>query len=150
MEIKRLGVENVVHLTGYRTDADSLLAAATIACLSSREEGMGSVLLDAMAFGRPIATTRAGGIPEVVVDGESGLIAERENPEALGAAVVRLATDPALAQRVADGARRRVRDFSIERMTDRTVEIYERVIAGDVSNTARASAASSDSSSTAP
>lgn len=149
-EIKRLGVENVVHLTGYRTDADSLLAAATVACLSSREEGMGSVLLDAMAFGRPIAATRAGGIPEVVVDGESGLIVERENPAALGAAVVRLATDPALAKRLANGARRRVRDFSIERMTDRTVEIYERVIAGAVSNTARASAASSDSSSTAP
>ena len=111
---------------------------------------MGSVLLDAMAFGRPIAATRAGGIPEVVVDGESGLLAEAANPDALGAAIVRLATDSALAAHVADGARRRVRDFSVERMTDRTVELYERVIAGGASKTARASAASSDSSSTAP
>ena len=70
-----------------------LLAAATVACLSSREEGMGSVLLDAMVFGRPIAATRAGGIPEVVIDEETGLLAERENPEALGAAIVRLVTD---------------------------------------------------------
>ena len=44
---------DVVHLPGYRTDADALLAAADVACLSSREEGMGSVLLDALAFGRP-------------------------------------------------------------------------------------------------
>lgn len=149
-EIKRLGLEGVVHMAGYRTDADSLLAAANVACLSSREEGMGSVLLDAMALGRPIAATTAGGIPELVVDGESGLLAEPANPDALGAAIVRLATDSALATRVADAARRRVRDFSIERMTDRTVELYERVIAGAASTTARVSAASSDSSTTAP
>lgn len=150
-EIKRLGLDGVVHMAGYRTDADSLLAAANVACLSSREEGMGSVLLDAMAFGRPIAATRAGGIPEVVVDGVTGLLAERENPDALGAAIARLAADPVLARGLADGARRRVQEFSIERMTDRTVELYERVIgAGDASNTARASAASSDSSSAAP
>src|ERR1041385_209208 len=105
-EIKRLGLDHVVHLAGYRADADSLLAAASIACLSSREEGMGSVVVDAMAFGVPIAATRAGGIPEVIVDGVSGLLAEPENPAALGAAIVRLATDPALARSVAEGAKR--------------------------------------------
>jgi glycosyltransferase involved in cell wall biosynthesis len=150
-EIRRLSLVDVIHLTGFRDDADSLLAAASVACLSSREEGMGSVLLDAMAFGRPIAATIAGGIPEVVVDGESGLLAERENPEALGAAIARLASDRALADRLAEGGRRRVREFSVERMTDRTIEIYERVTAeSDASKTDRASTASSDSSSVAP
>ncbi len=150
-EIKRLSLVDVIHLTGFRDDADALLAAASVACLSSREEGMGSVLLDAMAFGRPIAATIAGGIPEVVVDGESGLLAERENPEALGAAIVRLANDRALADRLAEAGRRRVREFSVERMTDRTIEIYERVTAeSDASKTDRASTASSDSSSAAP
>ena len=81
-EIHALGLNAGVHLAGYRTDADSLLAAADAATLSSREEGMGSVLLDALAFGVPIAATRAGGIPEVIVDGDSGLLAERENPAA--------------------------------------------------------------------
>ncbi len=150
-EIQRLSLVDVIHLAGFRDDADSLLAAASVACLSSREEGMGSVLLDAMAFGRPIAATIAGGIPEVVVDGESGLLAERENPEALGAAIARLANDRALAERLAEGGRRRVREFSVERMTDRTIDIYERVTAeSDASNTDRASTASSDSSSVAP
>ncbi len=150
-EIQRLSLVDVIHLTGFRDDADSLLAAASVACLSSREEGMGSVLLDAMVFGRPIAATIAGGIPEVVVDGESGLLAERENPEALGAAIARLANDRALADRLAEGGRRRVREFSVERMTDRTIAIYERVTAeSDASNTDRASTASSDSSSEAP
>ncbi len=150
-EIQRLSLVDVIHLTGFRDDADSLLAAASVACLSSREEGMGSVLLDAMAFGRPIAATIAGGIPEVVVDGESGLLAERENPDALGAAIARLANDRALADRLAEGGRRRVREFSVERMTDRTIDIYERVTAeSDASKTDRASTASSDSSSVAP
>jgi glycosyltransferase involved in cell wall biosynthesis len=150
-EIRRLSLVDVIHLTGFRDDADSLLAAASVACLSSREEGMGSVLLDAMAFGRPIAATIAGGIPEVVVDGESGLLAERENPEALGAAIARLANDRALSDRLAEGGRRRVREFSVERMTDRTIAIYERVTAeSDASKTDRASTASSESSSVAP
>jgi L-malate glycosyltransferase len=150
-EIQRLRLADVIRLTGYRDDADSLLAAASVACLSSREEGMGSVLLDAMAFGRPIAATRAGGIPEIVVDGESGLLAERENPEALGEAVARLATDRALANRLAAGGRSRVEEFSVERMTDRTIEVYERVTADrEASKTERASTASSDSSKVAP
>jgi len=150
-EIQRLRLVDVIRLTGFREDADSLLAAASVACLSSREEGMGSVLLDAMAFGRPIAATRAGGIPEIVVDGETGLLAEREDPEALGDVIVRLATDRALADRLAAGGRRRVEDFSVERLTDRTIEVYERVTADrEASNTERASTASSDSSSVAP
>ena len=150
-EIQRLRLVDVIRLTGYRDDADSLLAAATVACLSSREEGMGSVLLDAMAFGRPIAATRAGGIPEIVVDGDSGLLVERENPEALGEAIARLATDRALADRLAARGRSRVEEFSVERMTDRTIEVYERVTADrDASKTDRASTASSDSSNVAP
>jgi L-malate glycosyltransferase len=150
-EVERLELGDTVRLTGYRTDADSLLAAANVACLSSREEGMGSVLLDAMAFGRPIAATRAGGIPEVVVDGESGLLADPENPEALGAAIARLVNERALAERLAEGGRRRVREFSVERMTDRMLEIYERVTAdSDASKTDRARTASSASSTAAP
>ena len=67
-EIHTLMLDGAIHLAGYRTDADSLLAAADVVALSSREEGMGSVLLDALAFGRPVAATRAGGIPEVIRD----------------------------------------------------------------------------------
>ena len=142
----------VIHLAGYRTDADALLAAANVVVLSSREEGMGSVLLDALAFGRPVAATRAGGIPEVVVDGESGLLAEVRDPEALGAAIARLLTDRDLASRLASRAQARAAEFSVERMTDRTIEVYERVIEGAAvtSRTRRASASISDSSTRAP
>ena len=100
---------DVVHLAGYRTDADALLAAADVACLSSREEGMGSVLLDAMAFGRADRRDDAPAeFRKSIVDGESGLLAERENPDgARRRDRVVCSTDRSSARGcVADGARR--------------------------------------------
>jgi len=126
-EIHRLGLADSVHLGGYRTDADALLAAADVATLSSREEGMGSVLLDALAFGLPVAATSAGGIPEVIVDQESGLLAEPENPAALGDAIARLLGNEDLRRRTRANAVARAREFSVERMTDRTISVYESV-----------------------
>ena len=129
-EIRKLGAEAYVHQAGFRTDADSLIAASTVFVLSSREEGLGSVLLDAMFLGRPIAATRAGGIPEVVRDGVDGLLAPTRDPDALGAAIARLVSDPWLAGRLGDSARERVQQFSVERMTDATEQVYQAVLAG--------------------
>lgn len=152
--IAALALGNTVHLAGYRTDADTLLAAADVAVLSSREEGMGSVLLDALLLGKAIAATRAGGIPEVVEHEHSGLLAPISDPAALGANITRLLTDRALASRLGAAGRVRVDDFSVERMTDRTIAVYERVMArhspelrdDTTRRTAAASRTSSDSS----
>ncbi|HEY6218828.1 MAG TPA: glycosyltransferase family 4 protein [Gemmatimonadaceae bacterium] len=127
-EVKTLGLEGHVHFGGFRDDADALLASADVACLSSREEGMGSVLLDSMVFGRPVAATTAGGIPEVVRDGETGLLAPPESPKALGEALVRLLKDADLRRRMAAAGKERAGEFSVERMAERTVAIYEEVI----------------------
>jgi glycosyltransferase involved in cell wall biosynthesis len=125
-EIASLELGDTVHLAGYRTDADEILAAADVATLSSREEGMGSVLLDALAFGRPIAATQAGGIPEVVTEGETGLLAPVGDSRSLGGCIARLLKDPTLAERISAAARRRAADFSVEVMTDRTLLVYDR------------------------
>jgi len=123
-EAARLGLDHVVLLTGFRHDADELLAAARVATLSSAEEGMGSVLLDAMALGVPIAATRAGGIPEVVRDGETGLLSAPGDAHALAEHVVRLLSDRELAASLSARARERVSEFSVERMVERTLEVY--------------------------
>lgn len=127
-EVRALDLEGVLHLTGYRTDADALIAAADVVCLSSKEEGMGSVLLDALYLGRPIAATRAGGIPEVIDDEVTGLLAPIQDPDALGGAIARLLTDRALATRLGAAAAQCASEFSVERMTDRTLEVYARVL----------------------
>ena len=123
-EVERLGLGGVVVLTGFRRDADALLAAARVATLSSVEEGMGSVLLDAMAFGVPIAATTAGGIPEVVEHGTTGLLSPPGEPSALGEHIVRLLRDRELATSLAAHARRRVVEFSVDRMVERTLDVY--------------------------
>lgn len=131
-ERDRLGLAGVLHVTGFRPDADELLAAADVASLSSQEEGMGSVLLDACMLGRPIAATAAGGIPEVIQDGVSGLLSPPGDPDALGGAIARLLTDRLLAARCATGALARARDFSIDRTASSTAAVYERVLARPV------------------
>jgi glycosyltransferase involved in cell wall biosynthesis len=121
------GLHDVLHLTGYRTDADALIAAADVVTLSSREEGMGSVLLDALVFGRPVAATGAGGIPEIVCDGETGLLVPVGDGAALGRAIATLIADPARAGRMGAAARARAPEVSVEAMAMRTRTVYEAV-----------------------
>jgi glycosyltransferase involved in cell wall biosynthesis len=123
-EIDRLTLDGVVHLAGYRSDADALIAAASVATLTSVQEGLGTVLLDAMAFGTPVAATRAGGIPEIVRHEETGLLAPPGDADALGAAIVRLVSHRQLADRLTRNARRFVEGLTVERMAERTVEEY--------------------------
>jgi glycosyltransferase involved in cell wall biosynthesis len=152
--VTSLGLDHSLRVAGYRMDADALLAAADVAVLSSREEGMGSVLLDALLLGKPIAATTAGGIPEVVIDGVNGLLAPVGDSHALGANIARLVSDRTLALQFGAAAREHVREFSVERMTERTLEVYQRVIArhspegrdDTTRRTAAATRASSDSS----
>ena len=127
-EVERLALAGVLTLTGQRQDADALIATSDLVVLSSVEEGLGSVLLDAMAFGKPAAATAAGGIPDVVVHGESGLLVEPRDAEALGEAIARIAGDRALAARLGAAARDRSAHFSIENTVARTVAVYERVL----------------------
>lgn len=146
-EVKSLGLGRALQVVGYRNDADTLLASADIACLSSREEGMGSVLLDALAFGVPVAATRAGGIPEVIEDGVTGLLAPVGSPSELADAIVRLAADDALRVRMSTAARARAGDFSTARMAERTLAVYARVLGpADEPASPRARSASSESS----
>lgn len=126
--VAALGVADAVHLAGYRGDADSLLAAATVATLTSAQEGLGTVLLDALSMGTPTVATRAGGIPEIIEDGVSGLLAPPGDADAIGGAIVRALTDAPLAARLAAGGRARAAEFSVERTAERTLAVYERVL----------------------
>ena len=126
-EIAARGLTDVVKLTGYRTDADSLLAAADVATLSSEEEGLGTVLLDALSIAKPVAATAGGGIPEIVSDG-TGLLVPVHDHAALGDAIARILTDPSLAARLAAAGPARAAEFSMERTAERTLDVYRRVL----------------------
>jgi glycosyltransferase involved in cell wall biosynthesis len=128
-EVARLGLSAMLTVAGWQDDADALIAASDVVALSSREEGQGSVLLDAMQCGKPVAATTAGGIPDAVIDGGTGLLVSPADPAELGAALARLCADPPLRQRLGAAGRARVREFGIERTAALTVEVYRRALA---------------------
>lgn len=86
------------------------LAALTVVALPSRSEGLPQSLLEAMALGRPVVATRIASLPEVLDEGNAGLLVPPDDPEALGAAIRRLLNDPQLASRLGTAARRRVKE----------------------------------------
>jgi glycosyltransferase involved in cell wall biosynthesis len=84
-----------------------------------------------MAHARPVVATSVGGTPEVVVDGETGLLVPPRDPDALAKAVRRLVDDPELARRMGRAGYARVREkFSVEAMTARVLEVWDEVVGG--------------------
>lgn len=127
--VEEAGLQDVVRLAGYRNDADALLAAADVVTLTSRREGLGSVLLDALALGRPVVATRAGGIPDAVLENETGFLAEPGDAAALGDGIAMLLRDPELWTRMSQSSLARAREFSMEAIARRTLEVYRSVLA---------------------
>ena len=126
-QIKDLHLEKHVFLAGFRPDVLSLHKSFDIFVLSSVTEGLGTSLLDAMACGKPIVGTQAGGIPEVVKDGETGILVPPRDHDALAAAIVTLLKDPRLRERLGAAGRARVcARFSAERMVLDTLKAYRR------------------------
>ena len=129
-QIKDHHLEKHVLLAGFRPDVLSVHKAFDIFVMSSVTEGLGTSLLDAMAAGKPIVATRTGGIPEVVVDGETGLLVPPRDEEALADAIVRLLKDANLRRTMGEAGRARARDlFSVERMVQNTLNVYQRIAA---------------------
>ncbi|WP_173475011.1 glycosyltransferase [Fibrobacter succinogenes] len=92
-------------------------------------EGLGVVLIEAMELGLPIVASNVGGIPDVVIDGESGILVPEKNPVALADAFKRLAADPSLTEHLLAGARKRISEcFTWDGIIKRQVEVYKRVV----------------------
>lgn len=99
-----------VHLLGMRRDVADLMKSIDVLLVPSRHEGMGQVTVEAMAAGKPVIGARAGGIPEVVEDGETGLLFDGDNPTQLLNCIERLATSKELRESMGRGGRRRVEE----------------------------------------
>lgn len=114
-----------LHLLGWRDDVPALMRRIDAYCLPSLREPFGLVLLEAMAAGRPVVAFRSGGAPEVVADGETGLLVPAGDVEALAAAIRRLAEDSELRERLgAAGQARMLGRFTLERQAARLAEEF--------------------------
>jgi glycosyltransferase involved in cell wall biosynthesis len=121
------GLDNITF-TGFVDNVEDYLAAFDLFVYPSLFEGLGSSLLDAMAFGLPIAATNVGGIPEVIEDGVNGLLIPPQDPDALVAALRRLLEDASLRDRMARANRAQAAEFNVERMTAAYEAIYRDIL----------------------
>ena len=101
------GLSSAVLFVGQRDDVPDLLAAATLVVLPSRVEGLPAALIEAAAAGQPVVATAVGGVPELVVDGQTGWLVPPDDPPALAAALVAALRDPEARARMGAAARRR-------------------------------------------
>lgn len=127
--VEHHGHADRLRYLGFVEGARGLLPQADVFVLTSRTEGLGTSVLDAMAAGVPVVSTAAGGIPEMIDHERTGLLVPPGDAAALAAAIQRVLDDPALGKRLADAARVRVRDFDVERTIERTEELYRRLLA---------------------
>ena len=113
-------------LIGVRNDVPDILAASDIVVLASRfGEGCPNAVLEAMAAGKPVVAARSGGTPEVVVDGETGLLYRPGDVTALRETLIRLAGDPALRRQLGEAGRARVVEhFGVDRMVKEYESLY--------------------------
>lgn len=126
-ESDRLGLGDCVRFLGARVHEDlpSIYREADVFVLPSRSEGLGVVLIEAMACGLPIVASRVGGIPEVAQEGSGAFLFEPGDAEELAAALQRFLQDPTLATRMGSSNRTRaVREFSIERQVTELLALW--------------------------
>jgi len=128
-QIAQHHLEKHVILAGFRPDVLSVHKAFDLFVMSSVTEGLGTSLLDAMACGKPVVATTAGGIPEVVADEETGILVPPRNHVALGEAIVRLLGNADLRERMGTAGLARVRArFSADVMVKNTLRAYQHVV----------------------
>ncbi len=124
--VRERGLADRVVFAGFRRDLDSLLPAFSVFCLSSQLEGLGTSLLDAMAFALPVVATAAGGIPEAVQDGVTGRIVPARDPAALADALASVLEDEERRRALgAAGRRRFLERFTADRMVEDTLRVLQ-------------------------
>ena len=126
-----LGIAERVIFAGFRTDVPAVLAALDVFVMPSHAEGLCTAAVEAMMAGLPVVATSAGGLPEVVEDGQTGLLVPPGAPEALAGAAAKLLADADLRRRLGERGRQRALErFSVGSMVDGTIAVYEAVAAG--------------------
>ena len=128
LEAERLGVTRRVFFLGKLDSVADLLRSADLFLLPSRSESFGLGALEAMACGVPVVASNVGGLPEVVVDGQTGALAPPEDVEAMAAAAVELLRDSERWRRARAAAVERARQFDAGRVVPQYEELYRRLV----------------------
>ena len=124
----RLDIAEYVRFLGWRPDVARVMAVCDIFCLPSRNEGMGKVLVEAMAMGKPIIASSIGGIPDIVRSEENGLLVPVGDAAAWAEAIARLCGDPERRRRMGDAGMQMAPRYSAEEMIKRIDQLYGKLL----------------------
>lgn len=121
-----IGTESRIRMIGFQEDVPEILSVLDIFALSSLWEGLGRALTEAMIMSRPVAATSVGGVPELIIDKETGLLSQPGNPVELADNIIWLLDHPQEAKKMGERARQKVfSDFSSEKMVKQIESLYE-------------------------
>ena len=127
--IAELELEQSIQLLGFQNEVIAFLHTLDVFALASRSEGFGQVVIEAMAAGKPVVVGRIAPFTEIVLEGETGLLVEPENPKAFAEAICWLLTHPHEARCMGERGQGRVQShFSAERMAAQTLSLYDQLL----------------------
>ena len=127
--VNQLDLSDSVVFTGFLEDVPRIIATFDVAVLPSYFEGMGRVLLEAMAMEKPVVGTRVGGIPDLIEPGLNGYLVKPGSERELASAVLTILNDPGLAARMGEEGRKRMTDrFSADTMVRSIDEVYRELL----------------------
>lgn len=128
-EVKQKGLAKKIIFTGIREDIPAVLADLDIFCLPSYEEGLGTAILEAMAMEKPVVATRVGGIPDSVIEGETGFLIDPGDSDNLSQNILSLMDSPQKAKQMGKKGRLRIeQEFTLQTMTEKTEDLYKRLL----------------------
>ncbi len=132
---RELKIDSHVTFSPNLLEFGDALSATDIFCLPSLQQGIGTIMLEAMSKGRPVIASRVGGIDQVVRDGETGLLVPPSDSDSLAKRILELLDDPTKAREIGRAARVEVaRDFSVNQMVSKTVAVYREILEAKPAN----------------
>ncbi len=124
----QMGVSDKVKFLGWRNDISEIMQVFDIFVLPSLNEGMGRVLVEAMASGKPVVASNTGGIPDLVKNNETGLLFPPGDEKAMAQSIIKILEDPEKAELMGQKGREMSHYFSLETMISKLDNLYERLM----------------------
>ena len=126
------GIAENVRFPGWRSDVERLLSVFDIFVFPSLNEGMGKAIVEALAMGKPVVASNVGGIPDLVVSGENGILVPPADGNALFEAITTLYANPERRKRMGERGRETATGYSVERMIHKIDRLYTRLIGSGI------------------
>jgi glycosyltransferase involved in cell wall biosynthesis len=127
--VSRLGLTHAVRFLGYRNDTCKVMSSSSVVVCASSYESFPQATLEALALGRPVVATSVGGIPELIRDGETGLLVAPGNADSMADAILRLLNDPDLARRLGGAGRALIaKTYSMDKQAGDLAALYREAL----------------------